>query len=135
MTSLGHPYDVLMYVDAEGVKPFDVWLLTVPPRMAARLFAVIDSVAKAPPHRFSGGGAWEAMHGEMAGWYEVRQRGGRVLYRAFCLLDSTTIPERPALVVVTGMTKPNGATFSARDYAKVRAMGEHYWTTTPRPAY
>jgi len=29
----------------------------------------------APPPRFSGGGKWEAMHGDMAGYYEVRATG------------------------------------------------------------
>jgi hypothetical protein len=33
--------------------------------------AVLTAVAAAPPHRFSGGGYWEAMHGEMTGYCEV----------------------------------------------------------------
>ena len=41
----------------------------------AQFAAVLDAVAAAPPPRFSGGGKWEAMHGTMGGWYEIRRRG------------------------------------------------------------
>lgn len=123
MTTPVQPYEVLTYVDADGDRPFAMWLSTIPAGMKGRFLAVIDSLAKAPPHRSSGDGAREAMHGEMAGWHEVRQRGGRMLYRAFCLLESTTTPDRPSLVVVAGMTKPTGTTFGPRDYAAVRARG------------
>lgn len=56
MTTPVQPYEVLTYVDADGDRPFATWLSTVPPGMKGRFLAVIDSVAKAPPHRFSGGG-------------------------------------------------------------------------------
>lgn len=36
--------------------------------------------------KFAGGGQWQAMHGEMAGYFEARTRGPRKrLYRLFCL--------------------------------------------------
>jgi hypothetical protein len=41
----------------------------------AQFTAVLDAVAAAPPPRFSGGGKWEAMHGTMGGWYEIRLTG------------------------------------------------------------
>jgi hypothetical protein len=41
------------------------------PPVRAKMAAVLTAVATAPPHRFSGGGYWEAMHGEMTGYYEV----------------------------------------------------------------
>jgi hypothetical protein len=50
--------------------------------------SILTHVAAAPPKRFSGGGYWEAMHGEMTGWFEVRVDGPqRRHYRLFCLLD------------------------------------------------
>ena len=43
--------------------------------VAARMAAVLRAVAEAPPNAFAGGGYWEAMHGTMAGYYEVRVDG------------------------------------------------------------
>lgn len=43
-----------------------------PPALRAKFTAVLTAVAAAPPYRFAGGGYWEAMHGEMSGWFEVR---------------------------------------------------------------
>jgi len=43
---------------------------------------VLDAVAEAPPPAFSGGGKWEAMHDEMAGFYEVRIQGGGMNQRS-----------------------------------------------------
>ena len=43
-----------------------------PEKVRTTFRAVLIAVAKAPPKRFAGGGYWEAMHGDMSGWYEVR---------------------------------------------------------------
>jgi hypothetical protein len=52
------------------------------------MVAVLHAVRDAPPPAFSGGGKWEAMHDEMAGFYEVRVDGPqRRHYRLFCLLE------------------------------------------------
>src|SRR3954449_1239762 len=51
------------------------FLDTLPSRVAAEIDAVLDAVAKAPPPSFSGGGKWEAMHDDMAGFFEVRVQG------------------------------------------------------------
>jgi len=32
---------------------------------------VLEAVTTAPPPSFSGGGKWEAMHDDMAGYFEV----------------------------------------------------------------
>jgi hypothetical protein len=37
------------------------------------MIAVVKAVADAPPPAFGGGGKWEAMHDEMAGFYGCRQ--------------------------------------------------------------
>ena len=44
----------------------------VPTKVAAEVHAVLSAVAEAPPPAFSGGGKWEAMHGELVGLYEIR---------------------------------------------------------------
>lgn len=104
--------------------------------MAARMAAVLDAVARAPPHAFAGGGYWEAMHGEMTGYYEVRVDGrDRRHYRLFCILERDG--ERlglggSSLVVITGMEKPFRSTFTARDYARVRRLGDEYRARAPR---
>ena len=84
---------------------------------------------------------WEAMHGAMSGFYEVRKQGApnRTLYRLFCILDNANpagLAKRglpgPAIVVITGMSKPWMTTFTAGDYAAVQAMGQDYLATFPR---
>ena len=78
------------FVDAAGEKPAEEWLLQLPAKPAAEVIAVVQAVRDAPPPAFAGGGKWEAMHGEMAGVYEVRCRQGDQLHRLLCLLDRTT---------------------------------------------
>jgi hypothetical protein len=58
--------------DANETVPAQGFLDAVPERFAAKMVAVVQAVAAAPPPAFSGGGMWEAMHDEMAGIYEVR---------------------------------------------------------------
>src|SRR5689334_13699241 len=63
------------------------FLLECPDSVRAKLLAVVKAVAEAPPPAFSGGGKWEAMHGDMAGFFEIRVDGPqRRHYRLFCLL-------------------------------------------------
>jgi hypothetical protein len=85
-----------------------------PGKIDAEFTAVLDAVAAAPPPQFSGGGNWEAMHGAMSGWYEIRLTGpGRDQFRLFCLLENAAPAElarrglsRPAIAVITGLRKP-----------------------------
>ena len=62
------------------------FLDSIPGTVAAEIHAVLDAVAAAPPPSFSGGGKWEAMHDEMAGYFEVRVQGGGLNHRLFCVL-------------------------------------------------
>jgi hypothetical protein len=103
--------------------------------------AVLDAVAAAPPPQFSGGGYWEAMHGTMAGFFEVRKQGPkREQFRLFCILenpaDNTELKKSglpgPAIAVITGMRKPWRTVFSEGDYDRVRRLGESYRNTFPR---
>ncbi|MFI5004714.1 MAG: hypothetical protein ACHQE6_06845 [Solirubrobacterales bacterium] len=101
---------------------------------------MLDAVAAAPPPAFSGGGKWEAMHGDMGGYDEIRVTGpGREQFRLFCLLENAhtrTLAVRglcgPAIAVIAGMRKKSGTVFSERDYAKVRKLGSDHTAQTPR---
>lgn len=96
--------------------------------------AVLTAVAASPPKRFAGGGYWEAMKGEMAGWFEVRVDGPkRHHYRLFCLLDYEAIGvAKPLLVVIGGRDKPFRTMLSEADYAAVRRLGAEYKRGNPR---
>lgn len=116
------------------------FLSSCPAGVRAKFRAVLVAVASAPPYRFAGGGYWEAMHGDMRGWFEVRADGpkpdggkGRHHYRLYCLLDyDARDAGKPLLVVVAGLGKPFRTTISAQDYAEVRALGREYLARNPR---
>lgn len=105
-----------------------------PASVRAKMRAALVAVATAPPKRFAGGGYWEAMKGDMSGWFEVRMDGPRRHhYRLFCLLDYEGRDEdKPPLVVVDGRDKPFRTTLSDADYAAVRRLGEEYRKRNPR---
>ncbi|WP_208543712.1 hypothetical protein [Rathayibacter sp. VKM Ac-2804] len=105
-----------------------------PPKVRATMRAVLVAVAAAPPKRFSGGGYWEAMHGDMTGWFEVRVDGPhRTHHRLFCLLDyGADDGGKPLLVVVDGRSKPFRTIVSASDYRDVRSLGDEYRSRRPR---
>ena len=96
--------------------------------------AVLVAVAAAPPKRYSGGGYWEAMKGDMTGWFEVRVDGPkRHHYRLFCRLDyEAEDATNPLLVVITGLDKPFRTELSDSDYASVRQLGVEYLSRNPR---
>jgi hypothetical protein len=96
--------------------------------------AVLAQVAAAPPKRFAGGGYWEAMKGDMTGWFEVRVDGPRRHhYRLFCRLDYDAKDRpKPLLVVICGLDKPFRTELSDADYRQVRALGEEYLRRNPR---
>ena len=105
-----------------------------PTKVRATMRAVLAAVAAAPPKRFAGGGYWEAMKGDMAGWFEVRVDGPqRHHYRLFCLLDYEAHgAEKPLLVVITGLDKPFRTTLREEDYRAVRDLGAEYRSHNPR---
>lgn len=80
------------------------------------------------------------MHGDMAGYYEVRATGtGREQFRLFCLLENTDLSEmsrrglaRPTIVALTGLRKPWRTTFGEREYRSVRALGDDHRSSFPR---
>lgn len=134
------PWAIVYYEAPEGSVPALEFLDGCPGKIDAEFTAVLDAVAAAPPPRFSGGGKWEAMHGTMAGWHEIRLTGpGREQFRLFCLLENAGDEEllrrgltKPAVAVITGMRKPWRTKFSERDYRRVRRLGEEHKRSHPR---
>jgi hypothetical protein len=120
--------------DPGQAVPGQLFLAKCPTKVRATMRAVLVAVATAPPRRFAGGGYWEAMKGDMAGWFEVRVDGPqRHHYRLFCKLDyDAKNRSKPLLVVVTGLDKPFRTVLSAADYASVRALGTEYLSRNPR---
>jgi hypothetical protein len=99
----------------------------------AKMSAVLVAVATAPPKRFRGGGYWEAMHGTMRGWFEIRIDHKRVHYRLFCLLDHAQPPDGlPLLAVIAGAQKARGTRLTDRDYERIRLAGDRYLVSNPR---
>jgi Txe/YoeB family toxin of Txe-Axe toxin-antitoxin module len=122
--------------EAARSVPAREFLDRCPPAVAAKLIAVVKAVAEAPPPSFSGGGKWEAMHGDMNGFYEVRIDGPkRRHHRLFCVLEREGAEfglGGPSLVLITGKDKPFRTVLSANDYAEVRSLGREYRSRTPR---
>jgi hypothetical protein len=127
-----HPKD-----DPSERVPGREFLQQIPERVAARMIVVLEAVAEAPPPSYSGGGYWEAMHDEMAGYYEVRVDGQphRTHYRLFCLLerDGKSVGlDGPSVVLITGKRKPFRTVLSWEDYAEVRRLGDEFRARKPR---
>jgi hypothetical protein len=136
------PWGIVYYADKNGDAPALDFLMSCPVKVRAKLAAVLEAVRAAPPPAFSGGGKWEAMHGSMGGYYEIRVTGpGRQHYRLFCVLDNGTPEElgkrgfdRPQIAVINGLVKANATLFTDGEYEKhVRRLGERYLATVPRP--
>lgn len=79
---------------------------------------------------------WHSMSRDMKGLYEVRVRNRNTLYRLFCILDSNGAKYGlggPALVLVSGGTKPMGQDMPSDVYADAIEYRNRYTATTPRP--
>jgi len=134
------PWSVVYFETPDGTAPALDFLNECPGTLDAQFTAVLDAVAAAPPPQFSGGGKWEAMHGTMGGFYEIRLSGPRrEQFRLFCLLENGTKDElarrgfqRPAIAVISGMRKPWRTTFSESDYQRIRELGNEHRQNYPR---
>jgi hypothetical protein len=126
-----HPDD-----DPRRLVPARAFLDGCPAKVAATIIAVAKAVADAPPPAFSGGGKWEAMHGTMSGFYEIRVDGpGRRHFRVFCLLDRDGAKVGlggPSLILITGKDKPFRTVLSVADYEDVRRLGREFLSRSPR---
>lgn len=105
--------------DPDRAVPAMVFLDSVPLKVRTEVQAVLDAVANAPPPAFSGGGKWEAMHGEMAGFYEIRVQGGGMNHRLFCVLERDA-PDLggSSIVAIDGLSKPRRSAAAPRDYRR-----------------
>jgi hypothetical protein len=123
-------------IDPRASVPGREFLESCPEKVRVMMVAVLDAVRDAPPPAFSGGGKWEAMHDEMAGFYEVRVDGPqRRHYRLFCVLEQDDPKKKlggPAIVIIDGRSKAFRTVLSAHDYAAVRKLGAEYLARTPR---
>jgi hypothetical protein len=100
------------------------FLERIPLKAAAEIHAILDAVSKAPPPSFSGGGKWEAMHGEMAGFFEVRVRAGGANHRLFCILERTAVDlGGPSIVCLGGLSKPPRSAARPRDHHQIKQYG------------
>ena len=135
-------WGISYYEDPECSVPGERFLDSCPVKVEATILAVLEAVRAAPPPQFSGGGKWEAMRSGMRGSYEIRVTGpGRVHYRLFCRLENGTQDElrkrgfdRPQIVVINGLSKPNASLFTDAVYKKrVRDLGDDYPARLPRP--
>lgn len=133
--SADDPWDIAFSLAGTEGEPLGIGFLREAPRkVRATVQAVLEAVAEGPPHRFSGALHWQAMHGDMGGIYEVRVKGpDKRLYRLFCLLERAAAGlDAPTLVVLTGMSKPNGTAFSDSEYGRVRRLRDEHAGQEPR---
>lgn len=115
------PWLIHFFQSADGSVPTLSFLDRLPAKVAAEIHAVLEAVATAPPPAFSGGGKWEAMHGQMRGMYEVRVRQGQTLFRLICLLEREGDDlGGPSIVCLDGLTKRSGSAAGSRDYLRIR---------------
>ena len=129
------PFLIVFFAPDPGLPSFgEEFLNSCPPGIRGRFLALLVEIAKAPPFRFSGGGLWEAMHGEMTGWFEIRVDFNKSKhYRLFCVLDHEALNyEERLLVVITGKTKKYRTTITANEYNKIRKLGAEYFSQNPR---
>lgn len=128
------PYKVTLYDCADDYPDLSIWTLinAFSTGEKAKFSAILEAVATAPPRRFSGGGYWEAMHGDLDGIFEVRFQGrSRWLFRFFCiLLDENTTP---VLMVFAGLRKRPGSVLPERDYVKVRLLADDLTRANSKP--
>lgn len=105
--------------DSARTTPAVDFFESIPEEVAAQIQAVLDAVAAAPPPSFSGGGKWEAMHGDMAGFYEVRVQFSQANYRLFCVLERDAEGlGGSSIVCIDGLVKPRRSAAKARDYRR-----------------
>ncbi len=128
-----HPAD-----DPVETMPGREWLSSCPTGVRADIGATLTQVASAPPHKFAGGGRWEAMSGSAKGCHEIRVDGpNRHHYRLFCLLDRDAVHENgspcgPLLVVLDGAVKPFRTKLAEGVYEALGELRNEYRARNPR---
>jgi hypothetical protein len=99
----------------------------LPEKAAAEIQAVLEAVAHAPPPAFAGGGKWEVMDREMAGFYEVRVRSSGFNHRLFCVLERDASDlGGPSIICIDGLSKPVRTRARSQDYKRVRQFRDEF---------
>jgi hypothetical protein len=132
-------WGVMFFESTDGVDVLvqvTDFLDACPPKVAARIVAVLQAVAASPPPRFGGGGYWEAMHGNMNGFYEVRVGHGTFNYRLLCVLNNPFVDldgeeSGPDVVCLTGFRKPVRSAANDRDYRAARTARDEFSAHPP----
>ena len=113
--------------DSDRAVPAIEFLDSIPTKVAAEIHAVLDAVAAAPPPSFSGGGKWEAMHDDMAGYFEVRVQGRGRNHRLFCVLERDAEDlGGSSIVCIDGISKPPRTAALPKDYRRVKRYGAEF---------
>ena len=114
------PWLIHFFEQSSNVVPTLVFLDALPDKVVAKIQAILDAVAEAPPPAFSGGGKWEAMHGAMSGIYEVRVQGAGQNHRLFCLLERDASDlGGSSIVCLGGLSKPRREAADPKDYEQI----------------
>ncbi|MEX2625922.1 MAG: hypothetical protein WD225_03500 [Ilumatobacteraceae bacterium] len=113
--------------DEQCAVPAQVFLDGLPDKVVAEIVAVLDAVAAAPPPAFSGGGKWEVMHDDMAGFYEVRVQGDGKNHRLFCVLERNADDlGGTSIVAIDGLSKPKRSAADPKDYRRAIRLREEF---------
>ncbi len=122
-----HPDD-----DRAQAAPGHDFIESCPREARATLSEILIAVAAGPPPTFPGGAMWQAMHGGLRGFHEVRHRHRRLLFRVFCRVDRDPATGRNLLTVIDGAVKPVGTALPPSVYTRVRCYGDEYLSRSPR---
>jgi hypothetical protein len=121
------PWLLHFFQRLDGSVPAIDFFDSIPMVVVAEFEAILDAVTEAPPPAFAGGGKWEAMHGEMGGFYEARVQHKGLNYRLFCLLERASVGlGGSSLVVIEGLSKPRRTAASPKDYRRVLGLREEF---------
>lgn len=114
--------------DPNETVPAIEFLDAVAVKARAELVAILEAVAEAPPPAFSGGGKWEVMHDDMAGFYEVRVRGAdRRNHRLFCILEREAEDlGGSSIVCIDGLSKPLRQAANPKDYRQALSYRDEF---------
>ncbi len=127
-------WTVEFYLHTDRSIPAIAFLARCP--VASRIEAIAEAVRAFPPPSFPPSQMWHVMSGGMKGLYEIRVRYRTTLYRLFCVLDAQGAKHGlsgPALVLISGGTKPVGRAMPSDVYADAAAYRDRYNATSPRP--
>lgn len=128
-------YVIVYFLTHDHRLPGRDFLNEIPPAIAEKFAQVLIAVAKAPPHRFAGGGYWQKMRSALEGLYKVRidNKHRKIHYRLFCLLDIDALTRTESyLVILCGASKKFHSLLSRSDYQRILTLRNQYLEMNPR---